>query len=306
MDKLTVTGYFRRPAFLVAQHKGFFAKEGLEVGFHLVGLCPDHNRELAEGVWPITMSSADTMLARATQDGVDFVIFMEAEQGLDVQLVAKPEIKAFADLRGKVFAADPVDSNFDLVRNKIMLDHGVAESDYDIKILGNSHHRLAGFLEGKVSAAMLAPPSTEKALAAGGHIMAEGEDYVKDWPIVCGWGLRSWAEANRPLLVRYIRAYAAATDWLLLPQNREETLALVMAEEKLSRHRAELTYKYVVPHCAIDPEAIRKNIELRIDLGYYKPPHKTAEAFYDMSYWSEATGLPIPKPAARPKNAVLA
>src|SRR5690349_14996224 len=103
--KLTVTGYFRTPAFLVAGTKGLFAKEGLDVDFHLVRLAPEHNQGLADGRWPITLSSIDTMLARTTQDGVDFVAFMEAEEGLSVQLIVQPPIKTFADLRGKLFAA---------------------------------------------------------------------------------------------------------------------------------------------------------------------------------------------------------
>jgi hypothetical protein len=54
----------------------------------------------------------------------------------------------------------------------------------------------------------------------------------------------------------------------------------------------------------LKPESIRKDLELRIELGYYKPPHKPTEAFYDMSYWSEATGLSAPPPAGLPRNAV--
>src|SRR5262245_37894144 len=104
--KLTVTGYFRSPSFLAAARKGFFAKERLDVEFHLVRLAPEHNQGLAEGRWPITLSSIDTMLARTTQDGVDFVAFMESDEGLSVQLVVRPEIKGFADLRGRLFDAD--------------------------------------------------------------------------------------------------------------------------------------------------------------------------------------------------------
>jgi hypothetical protein len=40
-------------------------------------------------------------------------------------------------------------------------------------------------------------------------------------------------------------------------------------------------------------------------LGYYKPPHKPTEAFYDPSFWSEATGLPPPE-AGKAKNATPA
>ena len=301
--KLTVTGYFRSPSFLVAGLKGFFARERLDVEFHLVRLAPEHNEGLAQGRWPITLSSIDTMLARTTQDGVDFVAFMESDEGLSVQLVVRPEIKTFADLRGKLFAADPVDSNYDLIRNKIMRDQGVTENEYKIEILGNSSVRAAAFEAGKVDAAMLQPPFSERAIAKGGVVLAEGDKYVPNWPLVCGWGLRRWFEANRSTVVRFTRAMASASDWVLKPENREETLQLVMKEEKQARARAEAAYSYVVPKAMINPESVRKNIELRIELGYYKPPHKPTEAFYDASYWAEATGQPAPAPAGKPRNA---
>ena len=62
--KLTVTGYFRSLAFLVAGHKGFFARERLDVEFHVVRLAPEHNKGMAEGRWPITLSSAGANLPR--------------------------------------------------------------------------------------------------------------------------------------------------------------------------------------------------------------------------------------------------
>ena len=189
--KLPVSGYFRRPPYVVAVHKGFFAKERLEIDYHVVEFAPDHNRELAEGKWPLTLSSADTMLARTTQDKVDFLLVMQTEEGLDVQLVAQPKYKSLQELRGKLFAADPIDSNYDLVRNKIMRDHGISESDYRIDVLGPSRVRANAFTQGKVDAAMLAPPWNARAIAAGGTVLAEGADYIPNWPLSCGWGLRS-------------------------------------------------------------------------------------------------------------------
>jgi hypothetical protein len=34
-------------------------------------------------------------------------------------------------------------------------------------------------------------------------------------------------------------------------------------------------------------------IELRKEMGVYKPPFDPPERFYDASYWSEATGLSV-------------
>jgi hypothetical protein len=45
---------------------------------------------------------------------------------------------------------------------------------------------------------------------------------------------------------------AAATDWALDPGNREETIRLLMSEEKLSRARAERNYGYLVPKCMVN------------------------------------------------------
>ncbi|HSR55584.1 MAG TPA: hypothetical protein VLN73_05055, partial [Alphaproteobacteria bacterium] len=81
------------------------------------------------------------------------------------------------------------------------------------------------------------------------------------------------------------------------------TIALLKEEEGLNDERAVHAYERVVPKGRINPDAIRRNLELRIELGLYPPPHQPAEHFYDMSYWCEATGLPAPEAAGAPKSA---
>ncbi len=300
MDKLTVSGYSRRPPHVVADEKGIFKDHGLDVNFHLVKLAPAHNEEMAAGKWNTTLSSADTMIARSTKEGVDYVMFMQAEEGLGAYLIGQPEITSVEDLRGKLLAADPVDSNLDVIRMKIMREHGIGEDEYEYEIIGSTPARAKAFLEGKVAAAMLTPPSSDRVLEAGGVMLARGEDYVPDWPLACGWGLRSWVESNRDLVVRFIAAWAASTDWLLDPDNHAETIGLLVDQEGLTEQRAEHAYQRVVPKGCINPDAIRRNLELRIELGLYPPPHRTAEHFYDISYWCEATGLPAPQTVGAP------
>jgi ABC-type nitrate/sulfonate/bicarbonate transport system substrate-binding protein len=291
MDLLNVTGYQRRPPHLVAEYKGFFANEKLEVRFHETTYAPDHNRGMAEGRWDFTLSSADTMIARTTTDGVDYLLFMQAEEGLSAYLIGQPEIASIEQLRGKLLAGDPGDSNLDLIRKKILRRHGMDDNQYEIDIIGSSPKRLEAFLQGTVVAAMLTPPASDKALAAGGVLLANAEEYVPGWPLTCGWTLRSWLLAHRELAVRFIRAWAAATDWLLTPQNREETLGLIMAKEELNRPAAEEAYRKVVPRARINPAALETVIELRKEMGVYKPPYDSPERFYDSSYWREAMKL---------------
>src|SRR5213594_5169329 len=147
MDFIHTTGYHMRPPHLVAQHKGFFAKEGLEVHFDEATYAPDHNRGMAEGRWDFTLSSADTMIARTTTDGVDYMLFMQAEEGLSAYLIGQPGVDSIEKLRGKLLAGDPGDSNLDLIRKKILRTHGMYDSDYNIEIIGSSPVRLEASLE---------------------------------------------------------------------------------------------------------------------------------------------------------------
>lgn len=292
MDRLSVTGYHRRPAHLVAEYKGFFAEEGLEIDFHQATFAPDHNQGMAEGRWDLSLSSADTMIARTTRDGVDFLLFMQAEEGLNASLIGRSGITSIDQLRGKLLAGDPGDSNLDLIRRKILRSHGIFENEYRVEIIGSSPKRLEAFLQERVAAAMLTPPSTDKALSGGGTLLATADEYVPQWPLTCGWSLRKWLESHRELVVRFIRAWVGATDWLLQPEHRKETLQLIMDKERLNRDRAEHTYQRVVPKARINPAALRKVLELRIEMHVYPPPHSPPERFYDTSYWRKATGLP--------------
>ena len=104
MDVLNVTGYHRRPPHLVAEYRGFFAAEGLDVQFHETTFAPVHNRGMAEGRWDFTLSSADTMIARTTTDAIDYLLFMQAEEGLSAYLMGHPGVRSVADLRGQLLA----------------------------------------------------------------------------------------------------------------------------------------------------------------------------------------------------------
>ena len=290
MDILSVTGYNRRPPHLVAEYKGFFARENLEVRFHETTYAPDHNKGMAEGKWDFTLSSADTMIARTTTEGVDYMLFMQAEEGLSAYLIGQPGFDSIDKLRGQLLAGDPGDSNLDLIRKKILRQHGMDDSEYRIEIIGSSPVRLQAFLERRVVAAMLTPLASDKAVEAGGILLADANNYVPGWPLTCGWTLRPWLSEHRELVVRVIRAWAAATDCLLNPKNREETLKLSMDKEKLSPKAAEIAYSKVVPKARINPAAIATVIELRKEMGVYKPPFDAPQRFFDESYWRAATG----------------
>src|SRR5262249_7222251 len=222
------------------------------------------------------------------------------ERGLDVVLVAAPSIASVADLRGQRLAGDPGDSNFDLHRRKILRDYGLREDDYEVEIIGSTPARLEALRVRRIVAAMLTPPQSTEAVSLGYRILAAAADHVPEYPVLSGWTRRAWAEAHRDQLVRFIRAYARATDWLLDPANREQALDLIAAAQRRSRDDAADKLGPLRPHAAIDPAGRARVAALRAELGLYDPPYAPVEQFYDASYWVAATGLPAPAPAGVP------
>jgi len=302
MDKLRAIGYYPLPAFVIAQEKGFFSHKGLEVGFEIATFAPDHNRGMAEGRWDLSLTSPDTMIARATRDGHDFVLFLMAEKGLQVKLFGARNIKSPAELRGKLLAGDPGDSNYDLHRRKILRDYGLYETEYQVKIIGTSPFRLDALRKGEVSACMVAPPYDAQAINEGFNLLAQASDHIPDYPTATCWSRRSWAQQNREKLLRFVQAFVEATDWLLLAQNREEGLRLMQGYEGITREQAEAKLARVIPKAAIDPSSIHRVVRLRIEMGLYDPPHDPIERFYDAGIWSEATSLPGPAPFGLPQT----
>ena len=301
MDELRVVGYYPLPAFVAAEKKGFFAREGLAVSFEIATFAPEHNRGMAEGRWDISITSPDTMIARATRDGHDFVVYLMAEKGLQVKLVGAREIKSPADLRGKRLAGDPGDSNYDLHRRKILRDNGVHESEYQVEIIGTSPFRLDALRKGKVSACMVAPPYDAQALSEGFNLLAKASDHIPDYATAAAWARRVWVAQNRDEMIRFVRAFVDGGDWAQKPENRQEALQLLQNYQKISPQQAEVKLDQMISKAAINPADLNRVVQLRIEMGLYDPPYDPIERFYDATIWSEVTGLSPPPPFGPPR-----
>lgn len=306
MDRLSITAYELRPDFFAAQECGFFEQAGLDVSVERATFAPEHNKGMAEGRWDLTLSSSDTAIARITRDQMDYVIFMNAEQGLEVRLVGAPETQRLTDIVGKTMAGDPGDSNYDLHRRKIMRDHGITEEQYGVEIIGATPERYQALLEGRIVAAMLSGKYFAQAVEHGCHILAAAADHVPEYPVFSGWTLRAWAESHAELLVRFIGAFVQGSDWARDPANLEAVLAMTMRRNGVSRDHALANVARMVPKAAIDPAGLARVAGLRAQMGVYDPPFDAIERFYDARYWMEATGLPGPEPYGVPDMQALA
>ena len=286
------------PILTVAKDRGFFAAQNLQVE----NITTQSSQQLMQGVvagtYDIGCTNADNWIAYVLRDDADVFLFQGATQGENRSVVMRPEIQSPEDLRGRALAVDAVDSGLVMILWRILAEHGVdfRTGDPSLIPVGTTSLRLDSMERGETFAAIVSPTDLDDALRRGFRVLGESRDYLPEYPAPdCGTS-RRWAVANEDALVRYIRAWIAATDWALHPANREEAMAIYMRESGASRPVAEARFAEINPTGAINIPGIQTILDLRTALGFLPGtgPLPPIQRFYDTRYWERATGRPHP------------
>src|SRR5713101_5969300 len=159
-QKIHVLTLLGRPVqFVVADKQGLFAKYGIEVVNDNKKNSDELRADLAAGNSDLAYLAVDNAVAMAELAHQDVVIVMGGE-GSQNELIAQPEIKSIADLRGKTLIVDAPNTAYALQMKKILLLGGLtAGKDYEIKPFGATPQRLVAMREHKeFSGSMLGPP----------------------------------------------------------------------------------------------------------------------------------------------------
>ena len=294
-------GLFNRDAAIIAAvGRGFLKQENLRAEINTVTDSPTLLRNLITGKYDLILNNADNVIAWAEGQGEDpqkndFVIFLGGSQGVDQKLVVAPGINGYADLKGKLLAADAVTTGYAVVAMAILKKHGLEwKRDYEVKSFGNTTARADAMSRGDASGAMMSMPE-EEIQKRGFKVLAKAEDYVKNYARGLGATRREWANANEDLVVRFTRAMIRATDWLQEPKNKDEAIQLLLNETKNNRGRAEVMYAQTLspsmgltPRSRIDMQGIRTVIELRETAGLMKAPVPNPEKYVDERFYKKA------------------
>jgi ABC-type nitrate/sulfonate/bicarbonate transport system substrate-binding protein len=285
---------------LAADQRGFLKAENIRMELNIVTDSPTLLRNLISGRTDLIVNNADNVIAWAEGQGADpkpndFVIFLGGSQGLRQKLVVLSSVNDFSDLKGKVLAVDAPTTGFAIVMIYILKQRGLElNRDYTFKAFGNTPKRAEALSRGEAWGGMMNLPDDE-IQRRGFKVLARSEDYVTDYARGLGATRREWANANEELLVRFIRAFVRATDWVMDGKNKEDAIELLLPENKNSKARAGEAYEECVsprfgftPRSRIDLEGIRAILELRQTAGLMKPPLPKPEKYVDDRFYKKA------------------
>lgn len=281
----------------VAREKGFFQRHRLAVEVTNTRSSKEQITGILQGKWDMGHTAADNVIAYVENEGADLFIFMGVG-GTSLRLFVLPSIRSFEDLRGKKLSVDALTTGFAFVLKKILHENGLTPGEYKLVSVGGTDLRFEAMMKGESAGTLLTPPFIGLARSAGLKDMGEVTRYIPDYVTGVATTTRRWAEGNRDLLVRYIRANREATDWIFDPENRAEAGALLSKGLSVPPAIAAASFDEDLMHptmglykgARLPLSGLKTVISLRAEVGYLKPPLPTPEKYYDESYLLEASG----------------
>ena len=277
----------------VAEREGFFRREGLN--FRLVVPIPGGSDKMIDALHDDTCDVthvATPFLIRAALAGSDAVAIAAEFNNPIYSLVARPEIKNFPDLKGKLLGLADEAGTITISTRKLLALHGLRDGDFRVKTIEGTPTRFSCLRRGECVAVPLGQPQDLLALNEGYRLLGLSTEAVPEFLYTVTAVRRSWAEANKDAVLRYVRALASSFKFIRDPANRKAVAKTIVETTGSSAAIAEQTLAlYFEPERNVLPRQGELNlngltqvIAFMGEAGTIKPPLPAAKQFADLQY----------------------
>ncbi len=153
--------------------------------------------------------------------------------GLGLSMISANKYKSYAELRGTTIGTQTLTSGTGFALRLVLKVHGLEyPRDYKLLNIGGAADRYQALNSGQISSAPVGVPLDLVAKQQGFNVLGYFSDDLPDYQFNVYIVKRSWAEKNRPLIVRFMKAMALSMRWLF--DNREAACAYLTKEMALS------------------------------------------------------------------------
>jgi ABC-type nitrate/sulfonate/bicarbonate transport system substrate-binding protein len=276
----------------VAQKQGFFERQGLDAQVVLVSGADKSTMALVGGSVYVGSGSIDATIG-AVEQGADLITTGGVINGLTHMLMGGKKFKSYEDLRGANIGSSGITSGTAFVLRRMMAAKGLQyPKDYNLVNVGPSAQSYLALTANRVDAALIAVPLSSDAAELGYNIIGRAADIIPNYQLTEISTRRSWAEKNRPVMVRFMKAMVLAMRWLY--DNKEPAIDFLAKEMRLKPEHARKGWEYYTEHKIWNPnaeasvEGVRTVIQIMGDRGLLKAPLPSPTKYLDPSYLQEA------------------
>lgn len=289
-DRLRVNVFNVDAALAIGRARGMFGAKGLDVDVMVTPNSTDQMRGLGKDSWQIVSTAFDNVLGWSGREGAEFVAVAQVAQGITLPVYVRPEIKTWADLRGKPLAVDAVDTAYALVLRRVLLAHGLEmeRGDYTLLAKGTTGFRLDSMTQGESFAAIVNPPWDKKAEAAGHTRFADHREVLPDYPGGVFAVSRHWAAGRRELLSQFLRVWHEALGRAHEEKNRDEAIKVLSEAEKIDENAAANRLRQLPRTGDLNLSGLQTVLDLRVQFNLTPPMGKDLKRYYDREYYRAA------------------
>jgi NitT/TauT family transport system substrate-binding protein len=221
--------------FFIAQKKGYFREEGLELEMALM-----------KGEIAVKAAATDSIDYTAGAGGAlpailrglkMRIIMVMADRPADIDVIVQPKVNSFADLKGGTFATSGFGDFTDVLTRAVLKRNGIdPDKDLTMLTLGTSGDRLAALKGGAVTSATLAAPHNYIALQQGLKKLASLGDYIR--LVYGGIAVSENKLRNDPDQIRRVLR-ATLKGLIFYRTKKDETVSLIAETFKVAPKTAE-------------------------------------------------------------------
>jgi ABC-type nitrate/sulfonate/bicarbonate transport system substrate-binding protein len=279
-------------ALFVAQDEGLFSKRGLAVEIAFTANSQAQRDGLVKGAFEIAQAGVDNAVALVEAAKQDVIIVSGGSNGMN-ELIVRPEIKSYDDIRGKTVVVDAPNTAYAFLLYKMLALKGLNKADYAVWPAGGCTQRLDA-MRGDATrvAAMMNPPCNLIAAKEGYHAFGRATDVIGNYQADGAWVMRAWAKDNSAVLTKYLEATIEGYRWGADPANRAEAAAIVAKHLRLDPAIAVQSLETAVStglakDARFDMEGFKTTLRLRAEFaGGDAAPNP--ERYLDLSYYQRA------------------
>ena len=281
---------------LVGKEKKLFQKNGVYLEDIVIPGGPNMVRAVISNTVPMGRINPDRTI-EAAERGAKVKIISGDMQKIPYDLMARPEIKSGAELRGKLIGVDSLTGGTTFMLQEVAQKaYGLSDKDYKLLVVWTSPERYAALKGGSVQATFMVPPFNLRARKDGFTKLTTFHEHLGPVQFVATFAHADYIKSNRGDVVKLVKAMIESTRWLYEVNNKEEALAIYIKYLKATRDAAETDYRYLVEEFkpwpnngAINKQAIAKTMDLRVRAGKYEPNKVPSYAqFVDFTIVEEA------------------
>jgi NitT/TauT family transport system substrate-binding protein len=279
--------------FFVAQKKGFYAAEGVQIDLVFIGGADLQLRALVAGELHVANINPDSVILWDEKGG-NLKTVAGSSNAAPYYLVGGKNYKRIEDLKGARLGVASLTGGATSILLGYLKSKGLTHPrDFSLSVIaGGTPARLIALESGAIAGAVLGVPFADMAIDKGFNKLGDTMEVIQTYQFNAVNVSPTWAEKNRTSLVHFIKAHIRSLRWI--NDDPAQAAEFLTKEMGMKPPYGKIGVDYFVKHKvypsdgAVTLDGFKMNIQVQANDGFVKEPLPGPEKYIDLSYLKQA------------------